>query len=138
MGHAVEPDRGVVDLCRGTVERSHGAVVGVCVVGLDLRETALGKVVDNDAGAIAWSHGRRLLRGLRYAVHQACCGSRFVTLAAATVLSVGENVANGTGDGSTGSGFTKCGNTDRGSRAWLEECDEGGGGQSDGGVGIHF
>ena len=138
MGHAVEPDRGAVDLCRGPVQRSHGAVMGVCVVGLHLGETALGNVVDNDAGSIAGSHRRGFFRGLRYALHNACCGTGIVALLASTVLGVGENVANGTGDGSTGCGFTEGGHTDRGSGAWLEECDEGGGGQSDGGVGIHF
>ena len=106
MGHAVEPDRGAVNLCRGTVERSHGAVVGVCVVGLYLCETALGNVVDNDAGAIARSQGRGLLRGLRHTVHDASCCIRVVTLLAATALSVRENVANCAGDGSTGCGFT--------------------------------
>lgn len=138
MGHTVEPDRGAVNLCRGTVERSHGAVVRVCVVGLYLCKTALGNVVDNDAGAIAWSQGWRLFRGLRYTVHYACCSTGIIPLLAAAALSVRENVANGTGDGSTGGGFTKCGHTNRGSGAWLEESDEGGGGQSDGGVGIHL
>ena len=138
MGHAVEPDRGAVDLGRGPVERGHGAVVRVCVVGLHLCETALGDVVDDDAGAVAGSHGRGLFGGLRYAVHDACCGAGVVALAAATAFGVGEDVADGAGDGSTGCGFTEGGHTDRGSGAWLEEGDEGGGGQSDGGVGIHF